>query len=68
MYLICQCCGSNLQTEGESQMGMCNSCLDEAHAAYDQLEQEQREAEGYFYTDENGDKCWTPDFEESIGE
>jgi hypothetical protein len=59
----CQHCGCSLSKD-ESPAGLCNPCLDAVWAEHDAQEQQY----GYIYTDKDGNKAWTPDFEESIGE
>ncbi len=61
----CQMCGIAVPTNGSMaySSGLCEPCLDSVWK-----EMESEEEHGYWYTDAEGNKCWTEDFETSIGE
>lgn len=55
----CICCGVSFDLRpGKKNSWVCYSCDDE----------EMAPSNGYTYIDKEGNKCWTEDFEQSIGE
>lgn len=68
---ICNCvnCGKPYNAPIDDYWELCDVCNTQIQKEINEAERaDVRRGEGYWYTDKNGNRCHTWDYEESIGE